>query len=70
MDINLFVTTDTVLEIDEALPLDKATDILDELIEAQNQSYVLGLKLKIKLHDVDAIHSKDLDPKVRLLQIT
>ena len=35
----------------------------------QNQSYELGLKLKLKRHVVDAIHSRYHDPKERLLQI-
>ena len=43
--------------------------MLDELLPAQNQSYVFGLKLKLPPHDVEAIHCKYLDPKERLLHI-
>ena len=43
--------------------------MLEELLPAQNQSYVLGLKLKLPLHVVDAIHSTHSQPQNRLLEI-
>ena len=54
---------------DESLTPDDAVNVLEEILEAQNQSYVLGLKLKLPLHDVDAIHSTNLQPRDRLLQV-
>ena len=38
-------------------------------MEAQNQSYALGLKLKLPPHVVEAIHSTYLQPRDRLLQV-
>ena len=38
-------------------------------MEAQNQSYVLGLKLKLPLHVVDGIYDKHSEPRDRLLQV-
>ena len=46
-----------------------AAEVLEELLDAQNQSYVLGLKLKIPLADVDAIHGSYSSPRDRLLQV-
>ena len=54
---------------DETLNADDVAGMLDELLEAQNQSYVFGLKLKLPLHLVDAIHSTHLTPKDRLLHV-
>ena len=54
---------------DETLSPDSVGDMLEELLEAQNQSYVLGLKLKLPLHIVDAIHSTYLQPGDRLLRV-
>ena len=54
---------------DESLTPDDAVNVLEEILEAQNQSFVLGLKLKLPLHDVDAIHSTNLQPRDRLLQV-
>ena len=48
---------------------DNAIDVLEELLPAQNQSYVLGLKLKLPLHVVDAIHSTQSQPHNRLLEV-
>ena len=59
----------TAPAIDDTLKPDEASDVLDELLPAQNQSYVFGLKLKLPPHDVEAIHCKYLDPKERLLHI-
>ena len=41
---------------------DDAGMILDELFEARNQSYVLGLVLKLPLDKVEAIHSQYQNP--------
>ena len=43
-------------------------DVLEELLPAQTKSYVLGLKLKLQQHVVEAIH-KELPSDQRLLQI-
>ena len=55
--------------VNETLKADDATEMLDELVEAQNHSYILGLKLKLPLHEVEAIHNKFLDPLDRLLHV-
>ena len=52
--------------VDEMLNSADVSEILDELVEAQNQSYVLGLKL-LPPHEVEAIHRQYQDPKERLL---
>ena len=54
---------------DEPLTPDDAVNVLEEIIEAQNQSYVLGLKLKLPPHVVEAICEKHSEPRDRLLQI-
>ena len=43
---------------DKTLTPDDAIEILQEILPAQNKSYNLGLKLKIRLHAVKAIHAK------------
>ena len=55
--------------MDETLTESDAADILEELLSAQNQSYLLGMKLKLPLHEVEAIHLKYLDPRERLLHV-
>ena len=55
--------------MDEALRPGKAAYILDQILEAQNQSYLLGLKLNLAQHDVEAIHTMYLEPKDRLLHV-
>ena len=55
--------------MDETLAESDAADILEELLSAQNQSYLLGMKLKLPLHEVEAIHLKYLDPRERLLHV-
>ena len=42
--------------------------MLNELVEAQNHYYVLGLQLLLP-HEVEAIHRQYQDPKERLVQI-
>ena len=49
---------------------DRDTDaVLEELLPAQTQSYVLGMKLKLQLHEIEAIHVRYSEPRDRLLQI-
>ena len=55
--------------VDETLKPDDVADMLEELLPAKTQSYVLGLKLKIPHHEVEAIHCQYLDPMERLLHI-
>ena len=43
--------------------------VLDELVSAQGQSYVLGLKLKLPLHVVEGICEVHTQPRNRLLQV-
>ena len=51
------------------LTLDDAETILDELFEAQNQSYMLGLALKLPFSEVEAIHGQYQNPRDRLLRV-
>ena len=46
-----------------------ADAVLEELLPAQTQSYVLGVKLKLETHEIEAIHMRYLDPRDRLLHI-
>lgn len=43
--------------------------MVDEIIEAQNQSYALGLKLKLPEYEVSRIRSMYRDPRDQLLQV-
>ena len=63
------IATRQVASMDEALRPGKAAYILDQILEAQNQSYLLGLKLNLAQHDVEAIHTMYLEPKDRLLHV-
>ena len=54
---------------DDPLTPDDAVNVVQEIIEAQTQSYALGLKLKLPLHVVDDIYEKHSEPRDRLLQI-
>ena len=54
---------------DDLLTPDDVANILEEILEAQNHSYVVGLKLKLPLHEVEAIHSTYLQPRDRLLRV-
>ena len=54
---------------DELLTPDDAVNVLEEILEAQKQSYVLGLKLEVPLHVVDSIYDKYWEPRDRLLHI-
>lgn len=53
----------------ETLPPELAVNVLEELFEAQNQSYFLGLKLQLPPHVVDSIHTTHLRPRERLLHV-
>ena len=44
-------------------------DVLEEILPAQNQSYELGLKLKVPEHEVESIHSTFTKPRNRLLHV-
>ena len=44
-------------------------DVLEELLDAQNQSYTLGLKLGLPLAKVEAIHLTYTNPLDHLLHI-
>ena len=46
-----------------------AVNVLEEILVAENQSYVLGLKLKLPLYVVDSIYEKYSEPRDRLLQV-
>ena len=55
--------------MDETLTPDDAGKILEELLEAQNHSVMLGLGLNLRLHEVEAIKARYSDPRERLLYI-
>ena len=61
--------TATLIADDEPLTPDDAVNVLEEIIEAQNHSYILGLKLKLPLHIVEDICDKHSQPQDRLLHI-
>ena len=65
------VTTDSAKDsaMDETPTPKYAGKILEELLESQNQSFVLGLRLNLPFHEVEAIHSQFLNPRDRLLHI-
>ena len=54
---------------DRTLTEDDATDIMEELLSAQNKSYYLGMKLKLPISEIDAIHSQYHQPRDRFLHI-
>ena len=54
---------------DETLTPDDAVDVMQEQLPAQNQSYMLAVKLNLPLNTVDAIHSMYLEPRDRLLHV-
>ena len=55
--------------VNETLAPDDAGKILEELLEAQNHSVMLGLGLNLRLHEVEAIKARYSDPRERLLYI-
>ena len=54
---------------DETLSPDDAMKILEEILPAQNHSYVLGMKFNLPKHVVDAIHSREMEPQMYLLKV-
>ena len=46
-----------------------AMAIFEELLEAMNQAYVLGLKMNLPTHEVDAISAAYTNARDRLLQV-
>ena len=46
-----------------------AVNVLEQILEAQNQAYVLGLKLKLPLFVVEGICANYSTPRDRLLQV-
>ena len=54
---------------DETLTPNDAVKVLEELLDAQNQSYTLGLKLGLPLADVEAIHVAHTNSRDRLLRV-
>ena len=46
-----------------------AMAIFEELLEAMNQAYVLGLKMNLPTHEVDAISAAYMNARDRLLQV-
>ena len=65
--INKFLTP--TLTVDQMLFPDDAAEVLEELLPAQNHSFMLGMKLKLHHYEVEAIHSKYTDPRERLLHV-
>ena len=55
--------------MDETLGPDDAGKILEELLDAQHCSHLLGLAMNVKLRDVEAIQAIYQQPKDRLLHI-
>ena len=54
---------------DDTLTPDDVVDIVEELLPAQNKSYVLGLKLGLPIYVVDEIHATREQPEQRLLRV-
>ena len=54
---------------DEILTPHDVTKVLEELLPVQTKSYVLGLKLNLPQHEVEAIYSTYHEPADRLLHI-
>ena len=53
---------------DDPLTPDDAVNVLEEIVEAQNKSYALGLKV-LPQHVVEGIHSTHSQPHDRLLEV-
>ena len=54
---------------DDPLTPDDAVHVLEELLEAQNQSRYLGLKLNVPDYIVTGIHTQYTDPKDHLYYV-
>ena len=59
----------TASNTDAELTQEDAPDIVEELHEAQNHTFSLGIMLKLKISEVEAIESRYPEPKERLLHI-
>ena len=58
-----------IFAVDKTLTPSDAVNMLEELLPVQNQSGVLGLKLRLPPHIVDAIHCTKQDLKECLLKV-
>ena len=56
-------------DVYETLTPDDAGKILEDLVEAQNHAHLLGLAMKLKPHDMEAIQATYKQPKNQLLQV-
>ena len=56
-------------DTDKELKPDDACRILEEILDAQNQSSFFGLRLGLPVRVVEAIHSRYQEPKERLLHV-
>ena len=67
----LFMDVDTHAQTaeDKALTPDDLIEILEDILPAQIKSYNLGLKLKIPLHVVKAIHAKHQSTEDHLREV-
>ena len=63
------LTRNAAPAVNDTLTPDDAVDVLEELLPAQNKSYELGLKLKLRQYEVDSIHSTYSKPRSRLLHV-
>lgn len=55
--------------MDQILTEDEARDVIEKILPAQNQSFQLGLKLKLPVYEVQSIHDQYQRPQDRLLHI-
>ena len=53
----------------DVLTLNDAVNVLEELLPAKNKSFQLGLRLNLKPHQVEGIHSTYSEPENRLLRV-
>ena len=65
----VFRSPRTVTTEDVTLTERDAKDILEELQEAMNKAYILGLKMNLPSHELDAIKKTYPDPREFLLQV-
>ena len=54
--------------MNKLLTEEDADEILEELIPAKNESYMLGMKLKLPVYQLDSIRDQFTDSRERLLQ--
>ena len=65
----LAITNLSAPAVYETLSPDDAGRILEELLDAQNHAHLLGLMMKVKPCDVQAIQATYQQPKDRLLRV-